>query len=248
MRDTVIEVKKFEDHLVVETANNGTLHTVTVIVATGARPVWLDIPGAEEMTGYGLGYSVTTHAALLRRKRVAILGLTVRSLRGAAEIASSAERIYLVANDPSEVDTPLAQVLKRWPHVEILSGYTPKEVLGETWVEGLLLQKDDTVRRLDVDAVFVDYGLVPQSHMVQNLVQTDPDGFVWVDDRNMTTQPGVFAAGDVCVAFGEQVLIAIGDGARAALSAYDYILARRLARLQKMKVEDKEEEAEEVVA
>lgn len=232
MRDKVIEVKKFEDHLVVVTGDHGELHCLTVIIATGARPVWLEIPGARALLGYGLGYSVTTHAALLRRKRVAILGMTVRSLRGAAEIASSAEQIYLVANDPADADTPLANVLKRWPHIEIITGYTAKEVLGDTAVEGLLLQRGDTLRRLDVDAVFVDHGLMPQSKMVQDLVQTDPDGFVWVDERNMTTQPGVFAAGDVCVAFGEQVLIAIGDGARAALSAYDYILARRLARLQ----------------
>jgi thioredoxin reductase (NADPH) len=77
-----------------------------------------------------------------------------------------------------------------------------------------------------VDAAFVDLGLAPNSTMVRRIVQTDLDGFIWVDDRNTTTQPGLFAAGDATTAFGEQVLIAIGEGARAALSAYDYLLTR----------------------
>ena len=73
-------------------------------------------------------------------------------------------------------------------------------------------------------------GLLPNSVMVRQIVQTDRDGFIWVDDRNATTLPGLFAAGDVTTAFGEQILIAIGEGARAALSAYDYLLARPAAQ------------------
>ena len=66
---------------------------------------------------------------------------------------------------------------------------------------------------------------MPNSACVRKLVQTDPDGFIWVDERNATSVVGLFAAGDVTTSFGEQILIAIGDGARAALSAYDYLLA-----------------------
>ena len=80
--------------------------------------------------------------------------------------------------------------------------------------------------RLRIDAAFVDLGLAPNSACVRQLARIDGCGFIWVDERMATTVPGLFAAGDVTTAFGEQILIAVGDGARAALSAYDYILAR----------------------
>jgi thioredoxin reductase (NADPH) len=88
----------------------------------------------------------------------------------------------------------------------------------------VIVARDGEVRRLPVDAAFADLSLVPNSAIVRSIAQTDQDGFIWVDERNATTQPDLFAAGDVTTAFGEQVLIAIGDGARAALSAYDYLL------------------------
>jgi alkyl hydroperoxide reductase subunit AhpF len=122
--------------------------------------------------------------------------------------------------------TPLAQALRTRPNVEALAGYQVQQVVGVTNVQELVVARDDEIRRLRIDAAFVDLGLVPNSMMVRSIVQTDLDGFIWVDDRNATTQPGLFAAGDVTTAFGEQVLIAIGEGARAALSAYDYLLAR----------------------
>src|SRR5262249_7357748 len=100
-----------------------------------------------------------------------------------------------------------------------------QQVVGTANVEELVVAHEETIRRLRVDAAFVDLGLAPNSLMVRRIVQTDLDGFIWVDDRNATTLPGLLAAGDVTTAFGEQVLIAIGEGARAALSAYDYLLA-----------------------
>ena len=223
LHDRVTEVAKESDRFRVVTQRHGVQESVTVIVATGATPIELAVPGAQELLGYGLGYSITTHAHIMAKKRVAVIGATVRALRGAAELARTAAQVYLIAPDAAGIETPLAR-LRRHPHVEILEGYEVQEVTGTQSIEQLVVARNEQTRQLQVDAVFVDLGLVPNSTFVRPLVQTDPDGFIWVDERNGTTLPGLFAAGDVTTAFGEQILIALGDGARAALSAYDYLL------------------------
>jgi thioredoxin reductase len=226
LRDRVIEVTKTGGVFQVTTQHHGVQTSAAVIVATGATPTRLDVPGARELLGYGLGYSATTHTHLLEGKTAAVIGTTVRALRGAAELARTAEQVYLIAPDAAGMTTPLAQALRKRPNVEALVGYEVRQIVGVTNVQELIVAREEDVRRLRVDAAFVDLGLAPNSMMVRSIVQTDLDGFIWVDDRNATTQPGLFAAGDVTTAFGEQVLIAIGEGARAALSAYDYLLAR----------------------
>ena len=90
----------------------------------------------------------------------------------------------------------------------------------------LQLARGAISRNLAVDAIFADLGLRPDSALVRPLLQTDATGFIPVDERGATAQPGLFAAGDVTTAFAEQVLVAVGQGARAAQSAYEYVLAR----------------------
>jgi thioredoxin reductase len=226
LRDRVIDVTKIGGVFHITTQHHGVQESAAVLVATGATPARLDVPGARELLGYGLGYSATTHAHVLEGKTAAVIGTTVRALRGAAELARMAARVYLIAPDEMSMTTPLAQALRNRPNVEALLGYEVQRIVGVTNVQELVLAREDEIRRLRIDAAFVDLGLAPNSMMVRRIVQTDLDGFIWVDDRNATTLPGLFAAGDVTTAFGEQVLIAIGEGARAALSAYDYVLAR----------------------
>jgi thioredoxin reductase len=226
LRDRATEVTKKNGVFQVATQRHGVQTSAAVIVATGATPTRLEAPGARELLGQGLGYSITTHAHLLAGKTAAVIGTTVRALRGAVELAQTAAQVYLVAPDATGMSIPLAEALRRRSNVEALVGYQVQNIVGGTNVEVLVVTREDETRRLRVDAAFVDLGLVPNSAMVRHIAHTDQDGFIWVDDRNATAQPGLFAAGDVTTAFGEQVLIAIGEGARAALSAYDYLLAR----------------------
>jgi thioredoxin reductase (NADPH) len=225
LRDQVTNVVSVDGFFHVTTMDHGVYQSMALIVATGAMPHTLDVPGARELFGQGLGYSATTHAHLVAGKQVAVVGATVRALRGAAELARTAARVYLIAPDASSIETPLARVLHRRSNVEVLAGYHVKATKGPFNLEALVVERGDEHRWLRVDAAFVDLGLVPNSGIVRQLVQTDADGFVWIDERNATTCPGLFAAGDVTTAFGEQILIAIGEGARAALGVYDYLLA-----------------------
>lgn len=225
MRDRVTSVSKGDGGFQVETQQHGVQESTAVIVATGATPVPLDAPYAQELIGHGIGYSVTTYAHLLNGKSAAVVGTSERALRGAAELSRRAQQVYLVAPDTTGLHTPLGQMVRQRPNVEVLEGYSVLDVIGPFHVEEVVLARGNQIRRLAVDAVFADMGLNPNSQTVQNIVRTDERGFIWVDERNATSLPGLFAAGDVTTTFGEQVIIAMGEGARAALSAYDYLLA-----------------------
>jgi thioredoxin reductase len=218
-------VSTIEAGFQITTQKHGDFQSRALIVATGTTPRMLDIPGARELLGQGLGYSATTHAHLVAGKQVAVIGTTARALRGAAELAHTAAQVYLIAPDAAGLDTPLAHTLQQRPNLQIFAGYQVKAVNGPFNVESVVVERGDEHRWLRVEAAFVDLGLLPNSGIVRQLVQLDPAGFICVDERNATTQAGLFAAGDVTTGFGEQIFIAIGDGARAALSAYDYLLA-----------------------
>lgn len=225
LNDQVDRVEHMDGSFQVATAQHGVYTSTTLIVATGAAAQQLDVPGARALLGQGLGYSATTHAHIIAGKQVAVIGTTVRALRGAAELARTAAKVYLLAPEPTGLDTPLFHALRQRPNIEVFEGYHVKSVVGPFNVEALVIERGEEHHRLRVSAAFIDLGLQPNSAIVRKIAQTDADGFIWVDELNATTVPGLFAAGDVTTAFGEQILIAIGDGARAALSAYDYILA-----------------------
>lgn len=226
IQDHVESVQAGAEGFEVRTAAYGLLHGTAVIVATGATPLRLDVPGADRLIHHGLGYSIKTFGHLVTGKRIAVIGVTPRTLRGAAELARRAARVYLIAPSLEFMDNPLVQALSNSPNVEVLAGYEVTDAIGVTTLAGLRTKRDGVTRLLDVDHAFVDLGLVPNSRCIQQLVQTNDRGFVVVDHHNATSMPGLFAAGDITTAPGEQVLVAVGDGARAAMSAYDYLLAK----------------------
>ena len=227
--DRVTQVHTDDDTFVVGTEHNGDLQAAAVLVATGAAPIELPVPGAKEFLGQGLGYSVTTHAHLVAGKSVAIVGDTLRALRGAAELATTARMVYLLVSDPTLLVDPLAQRLQGKDNVDILTGMRVREVAGGASVEEIVIERDGQVRRLAVDAAFIELHLHANSGAVGGLLDLTPGQFIPVDARNATAVRGLFAAGDVTTAVCEQTLIAIGEGTRAALSAYDFVLARRSA-------------------
>jgi thioredoxin reductase len=206
-----------------------TLHASALIVATGARPAQLDIANQHQLAGHGLSYSIATHAQLAAGRDVAVVGSTARALCGVAELLHIARHIALIAPFPGELYSPLGQSLRADPRVDLLEGYTVTEVEASGGaVHAIQVAGSGQVGRLPVQAIFVDLGLVPNTQAVRQLVQLNERGFIVVDEHQQSSLPGLFAAGDVTNASCEQILIAIGAGARAAQSAYAYILAQRL--------------------
>ena len=226
MRDRVIGLKKHGGVFQIETQRHGVVLATAVIIATGAAPLTLDVPGARALLNHGIGYSITTHTQLVAGKKVAVIGSTRRALRGVIELARSAATIFLIALDGTNMTSPLARTVGALPNVQVFQNYRLKQIAGRDSVEYVAIERDGEESFLHVDAVFADVGLLPNSGIARQLAQVDGDGFLLVDSHNATTQPGLFAAGDVTTAFGENILIAIGDGARAAASAYEYVLAR----------------------
>lgn len=227
LHDRVHNVTKTGDTFQVTTAHNGNLEATAVLVTTGATPIELAVPGSREFLGQGLGYSITTHAHLFAGKTSAVIGNTLRALRGATELAQTARQLYLIVPDPSILAAPLAHAAQQSPNVEILAGAQVIEISGGMNVEEVVVKQGGETRRLAVDAAFVDLGLRANSGMVREILDLEPGRFISVDERNATAVPGLFAAGDVTTDFGEQTLIAIGEGARAAIGAYDYVLAHK---------------------
>lgn len=226
--DRVLKVTAQGEGFEVQTLNHGLQRGTAVIVATGVAPQLLTVPGADAFLGHGLGYSVATYARQVEGKRVAVIGSTTRALRGAAELAQGADRVYLIRLNGAASGALLLDSLRARLNVEVLEGYQVVALEGDAGLERVVVDHYGQRRVLQVDAAFADLGLLPNSGLVRDLARLDEEGFILVDERNATTVPGLFAAGDVTSAFGEQVLIAIGDGARAALGAYDYILSRAM--------------------
>jgi alkyl hydroperoxide reductase subunit F len=200
-----------------------------VIIATGAKPRMLGLPSEWRSIGLGVAYSITTHAHAVTGRDVAVVGATPRALLGVAELVQLAHSIALIAPASEALASPLGQRLQQHPRVRLLDGFHVQEIEAAAGsVQAIVVVREGTTLRLPVQAVFVELGLIPNSELVRELVPIDAASRIVVDERNRTALPGLFAAGDVTNRACEQILIAIGEGTRATVSAYTYVLAQRL--------------------
>jgi alkyl hydroperoxide reductase subunit F len=132
--------------------------------------------------------------------------------------------VTLVAPTHGDLDSAMGARVRQAPNVEILEGYQVESVQGDEYARKIVIQGNGEKLELTADAFFVEIDLVPQSDIVADLVKRDGGGRIVIDARNRTSCEGVFAAGDVTDVISEQVLISIGEGAKAALSAYEFLL------------------------
>jgi thioredoxin reductase len=228
INDIVIRIIKRDDVFDV-VGENGTLQAYAVIVATGAQPTLLGIPHEWSLIGHGLGYSIPTHAPATAGRCVAVVGSTMRALRGVAELVQWAEQVTLIAPQTGDLNSPLGQRLRDHPGVQLFEGYRVVEVeTHNEQVQAIVIARRSDIQRLPVSSIFAALRLVPSTEMVRDCARLDRYGRLVVDNQQQTTLPGLFAAGDVTNTGGEQILSAIGDGGRAAMHAYDYILAQKL--------------------
>ena len=222
--DTVVKVMPEEGHFIVDTTRGNRYEQRTLIMATGAKPQRLDVPGEARLTGYGLSYSAATHASLFLGKDVAVVGQGRRAQWAAADLARKAHKVYLLVPE-SLPDTPLTHRLRRTENVEITEQVRVVEVQGERFVEGVVVAQGSAEWKIPVKGLFVKLPRTPNSALVREWVDCDERGHIIVDVHSATSWPGVFAAGDV-THVSEQALVHIGEGAKAALSAYHYLLMR----------------------
>lgn len=225
--ESVNKVEKKDEHFVVTTKSGGALEARAVILATGTRQVRLDVPGEKEYTMKGLCYSALSYAPLFIDKSVVVIGDGDLALRSTGELSTVAREVTMVCTNDEMLDSPLGHKLQQADNVKIMKDCEIVEVQGDEFARKLIVKdKSGELKEYQADGMFVEKALTPNSNMVKELVLLDKQERIIVDNGCRTNIPGLFAAGDVTNSYAEQVLVAVGDGAKAALSAYDYLLPR----------------------
>ena len=215
------------DRFVVRTQDGDCFESLALIIATGAKPQRLEVPGESRLVGRGLSYSVVAHGALFLGKDVAVVGSGRRAQLAAIELSQYAHHIYLLSPDLLPEDWPLVPVLRRLANVTIHEGAAVQAVTGDQFVDGISVQTvDGGTSDIAVKGVFVKLPRRPNSDLVRDWVHCDEEGRIEVNVYGATSHPGVFAAGDV-THISEQVLVHIGEGAKAAVEAYGFLLASK---------------------
>lgn len=201
----------------------------SVILASGAEKRKLEIPGEDEFAGRGVVYCSTCDGPFYRDKKIAIVGGGSSALEAAVEMSGIAKKVHVVSRGPWSGEEWLRDKAAAAPGVRPLTGYEPVEIRGGEIVEQLVIRDVETrkLRTLVVDGVFIEVGLSPNSALVLDLARTNQRGEVIVDEWGDTGVRGVFAAGDVTANKQKQIVIAAGEGAKAALAAFDYLISQR---------------------
>lgn len=224
--DKAEKVEKTNGSFKVTTREGDTFETRAIIVATGALGRLMEVPGEKEYMMRGLCYSAVSYAPLFIDKEVVVIGDTQLALRSTAELSRIAKHVTLLAPSHGELESAMGKRVLEAENVSVKDGYTVKEVQGDEYARKVVVHKNGDAEEIEADAFFVELDLVPQSAIVAGLVARDDHDRIMVDARNRTSTEGIFAAGDVTDVIAEQVLIAVGEGAKAALAAYEYLLQR----------------------
>lgn len=214
----------------VETATSETYQAKILIIASGKIPRKLNVPGEDEFLGRGVTYCATCDAPLFRGKDVAVIGGGNSALDAVIQLIKiPANKIYLININPTLGGDAVMreQVEARRDKVEILNAHQTTAILGEKFVTGLEIRDIPTgkMRQLLVQGIFIEIGSIPSTHFVKDLVKLNEWGEIIIDPKdNSTSNPGIFAAGDVTDVREKQIIIAAGEGAKAALGVYDYFV------------------------
>jgi len=212
----------------VQLENGATLKSRTVILATGARWRQMNVPGEDEYRNRGVAYCPHCDGPLYKGKRVAVIGGGNSGVEAAIDLAGLVAHVTLIEFDSElRADAVLQRRLASLPNVRIVTSALTTEVQGDgSKVTGLRYKdrNSDAMHDVDLEGVFVQIGLVPNTEWLKDSVALTPRGEIEVDYRGQTSIPGVFAAGDVTTTPYKQIVIAMGEGSKAALSAFDYMI------------------------
>lgn len=223
--DGVESVTHADKVFTVKTQDGKEFKSKALIMASGAQQVRLNVPGEKEYTMKGVCYSALSYAPLFLDKKAVVIGNDELALRSVGELATVAKHVTLITDGDGQFTTDLGKKIRSAKNVTILDKHIVVEMKGDIYARTVVV-KDSAgkVHEISADGTFVEMALTPNTKMLGDLVKLDERGRIIVDNANRTSLPGIFAAGDVTNTYAEQVLVAIGEGAKAALSAYDYLL------------------------
>ncbi|MHB0913671.1 MAG: NAD(P)/FAD-dependent oxidoreductase [Armatimonadota bacterium] len=228
IRERAASIEQREKGFLTRLESGEELSSRAVVVCTGRSARNLGVPGEEEFMGKGVAYCATCDAPLFAGEDVAVAGGGNAGLGAAEQLMKVANKVYVI--EPASKlmgDGMLSDKVRSAPNVEILTGTSITAISGTKMVEGITVRDSSGERKIPVTGVFVEIGSKPNSDFLPKEVALNEVGEVEVDCMNRTSTPGLFAAGDVTNVPHKQILIAAGEGAKALLSAYEYVIHTR---------------------
>ena len=211
----------------VQLESGATLKSKTVIISTGARWRNINVPGEQEFRNKGVAYCPHCDGPLFKGKRVSVIGGGNSGVEAAIDLAGLVGHVTLVEFDKQlRADAVLQRKLASLPNVTVITNAQTTEITGDEKVNGLVYKDRATqeVHKVELEGVFIQIGLVPNTDWLKGTVELSKHGEIIVDAKGQTSVPGVFAAGDVTTVPYKQIIIAAGDGAKAALAAFDHLI------------------------
>ncbi len=212
----------------VKLESGASLKSKTVVLSTGARWRQMGVPGEDQYRNRGVAYCPHCDGPLFKGKRVAVIGGGNSGVEAAIDLAGIVAHVTLIEFDSKlRADEVLQRKLRSLPNVRIITSAQTTEVLGDGGKVTGLAYRDRTggdAHRLELEGVFVQIGLLPNTEWLKGTVELSPRGEIVVDDRGQTSVPGVFAAGDCTTVPYKQIVIAMGEGSKAALAAFDHLI------------------------
>jgi alkyl hydroperoxide reductase subunit F len=220
--EEVIELEKRDKIIHVKTTEE-IYEAKTVIIAAGKRVKELGVPGEKEYKNKGVAYCVTCDGPLFAEKDVAVVGGGNSALDAAIQMMNIANKVYLInITDVFMGDSIMQEKVRNNPKVTILHNTRVESITGDKFVKGINIDTQGRKETLDVKGIFIEIGLMPNSWFAKGLDKNEKNE-IKVNCANETNVPGVFAAGDVTSVPEKQIVIAAGDGAKAALGAFRYL-------------------------
>jgi NADH-dependent peroxiredoxin subunit F len=221
------------DMIEVKLVGGASLKARSVVIATGARWREINVPGEREYRNRGVAYCPHCDGPLFKGRRVAVIGGGNSGVEAAIDLAGLVSHVTLIEFDPAlRADAVLVRKLNSLANVSIITHAQTTEVVGDGQrVVGIKYKERGSgeVRELELAGVFVQIGLVPNTDWLKGTVKLSPHGEIEVDARGQTSVPGVFAAGDCTIVPYKQIVIAMGEGAKASLSAFDHLIRSPLS-------------------
>lgn len=224
----------------VRLANGGSLKSKTVILSTGARWRQMNVPGENEYRNKGVAYCPHCDGPLFKGKRVAVIGGGNSGVEAAIDLAGLVRHVTLIEFDHKlRADEVLQRKLRSLANVDVIVSAMTTEVRGDGGkVTGLVYEDRNThsAHTLALEGVFVQIGLLPNTEWLKGTVDLSARGEILVDDACRTSVPGVFAAGDCTTVPYKQIVIAMGEGAKASLAAFDHLIRVPVPTMQQTPV------------
>jgi len=220
------EVKKAGNIISVRT-NKNEYQAKSVIIASGKKSRELGVPGEKEFKNRGLTYCATCDGPLFSAKDVAVIGGGNSALDATIQLMKIAKRIYVINNTSLLYgDSIMREEVSKSKIVTVLNNSRVTAILGDKFVQGIKIEREKKEETLAVQGVFVEIGLIPNSDLAKG-IEKNERGEIKINSRNETNIAGVFAAGDVTDVAEKQIIIAAGEGAKACLEAFRYLLQHK---------------------